>query len=1136
MTTATLSSNSEDDYDWEEVEVPEVQPKTIEITLHAQPKVEVDKKKKGISHAERLLRIDCHKIHTISLLVNAWVRNRWLNDELLHARLLSICPLKLQNAFAMIHKSRIPDQNLRGRTFESAIRDLTDWWSSSFEIVPEGHLRSRTFHDVEKILERYRVLSNNDDSPNAEMDLEALEEVLEEDAELIRSPKSLMKHVLLARGSRDTSAQLFTALCRALAIPARLVVSIQSVPWQASVGRPKPKYEKKSGKGKGKAKASATDNVTQASEHEGSGEGDMEEVDIPSASGSEYNLKGKSKATNFPGSGQRVGGSSTVDKGKGKEKAKPSIKLRKPRPKGRTLGGASPLPSDTGLLPSDPTTTPPVFWTEVFSKPDGRWLPVDPIRCIINKRKVFDPTPITTNLPPNPARSGGKEENRLLYVLAFEEDSYARDVTRRYAREFGAKVAKMQGGSGAASMGNGGKGRLVWWHRVLSFVHRPYRLHRDDIEDEELETAQMLEGMPTTVGGFKDHPIYVLVRHLKQNETIHPPPPTTPELGKFRGEPVYPRSAVVSLKTAENWMRSEGRTVKAGEQPLKMIKVRAGTVNKLRELEVLKEAGASGKGEPPGEAMQGLYARSQTESYVPDPVIDGVVPKNNFGNIDLYVPSMLPHGAAHIPYKGVAKIARKLGFDFAEAVTGFEFKKRRAFPVIEGVVIAKENEGALLEAFWESERVAEEKARAKREERVIKQWTRLIQGLRIRQRLQEQYGTKTDRVQGNKIIHQKDLKPNSGGGNTGADGADLRAEPDARAQLPSEEVGTEAPGHDDGGFVIGADDVVEAFHLPKFQYVPDLPVMASHSERQSPDVGIGGPTALVKEIEVEEESTGNTLDFITYDLDEEDEMAIETTTDANLASNGNGTLDHPNSIIPKTMAQLAEDAAARQLEQHRGSSGSSPRSSSAQQRSGPQAGDEPANDLDGGGENERANANDKQAEKSDVDVGPGVVAQPGPAPNALAAGDMTRKLRSSSSKPKTTPASASLSAKKATRTATPRRRSTRTAGRKRARKDVSDDEDSDHGGNSDDGDEYDGAVSSKELISPKKRARITKSSAAHMTDNPSASTFNVDIATTGNSSNIPAPTRTLRPRTSKSAGRIEEEKRLEAAYREAISK
>jgi len=126
---------------------------------------------------------------------------------------------------------------------------------------------------------------------------------------------------------------------------------------------------------------------------------------------------------------------------------------------------------------------------------------------------------------------------------------------------------------------------------------------------------------------------YILTRHLKQSETIHPPPPATPELGKFRGEPVYPRSSVVSLKTAENWMRNTGRTVIAGEQPMKMVKIRAGTVNRMRELEVLRdelrvagEDGPNGQDEGPssatGEIMQGLYAYSQTEQYLPDPVVD----------------------------------------------------------------------------------------------------------------------------------------------------------------------------------------------------------------------------------------------------------------------------------------------------------------------------------------------------------------------------------------------------------------------------------------------------------------------------------------------------------------------------------
>ncbi|KAJ7582355.1 Rad4 beta-hairpin domain 1-domain-containing protein [Mycena floridula] len=137
---------------------------------------------------------------------------------------------------------------------------------------------------------------------------------------------------------------------------------------------------------------------------------------------------------------------------------------------------------------------------------------------------------------------------------------------------------------------------------VISSISHPYRLNRDDVEDEELDTAQIMEGMSMTINGFKDHPLYVLTRHLKQNEIIHPAPPATPQLGKFRGEPVYPRSSIVSLKTPENWLRSEGRVIKEGVQPLKSIKLRTSTVVWQRELEILREglreAGQSQESEP----------------------------------------------------------------------------------------------------------------------------------------------------------------------------------------------------------------------------------------------------------------------------------------------------------------------------------------------------------------------------------------------------------------------------------------------------------------------------------------------------------------------------------------------------------
>ncbi|KAI8994160.1 hypothetical protein BD414DRAFT_481596 [Trametes punicea] len=760
--SSLVGEDSEDDFDWEEVEVaaptlaldnaqlqdepaiglreyygephePEAGPSqkaNIEITIQTKGKAKGDPKKNARAvqlAAERLVRLDCHKIHTVALLMNAKVRNHWINDPLLHARLMSITPLPLQNAFATIHKSRVPDPAKRGRLFESAITRLADWWASTFEIVPTGHIRSRTFEEVQKTI-RVKPLPPIDPKGKGKARAEEVNEDYEEDdedrygidGERIRSAKSLMKHALMRRGSRDTSAQLFTALCRALGIPARLVVSLQSVPWQANVGKPKPSAKKKA-TAKDEKNGLTGNGKPKADEGEGEDEDDdMEEVSIPGSTASST-PRGR---TPLPGSGQRLGGSSPTTSGQDgpKRKAPPVIRLRKSR--GQKLGSAGAERPRPRERTPDPTTTAPVFWTEVFSRADARWLPVDPVRVIVNRRKAFDPTP-NPNAPNAKVdrRRPLRVENRMVYVLAFEEDGYARDVTPRYAREYGAKVSKAQ---------QGGKGRREWWERILRIVQRPYRLQRDDIEDEELQANQLTEGMPTSIAGFKDHPLYILERHLKREEVVDPPT----ELGRFRGEPVYPRVNVLQLKTAENWMR-QGRKVREGAQPLKWVKQRAVTVNKKRAIEMAladqreRAASASGSisasktprageggdageelelswdaggGSTPGEGfaseegmMQGLYAEHQTEIYRPPPVIDGKIPKNEFGNIDLYVPSMLPAGAVHVPFKGTAKLARQLGFDYAEAVTGFEFKKRRAFPVITGVVVAAENEAALIE-------------------------------------------------------------------------------------------------------------------------------------------------------------------------------------------------------------------------------------------------------------------------------------------------------------------------------------------------------------------------------------------------------------------------------------------------------
>jgi xeroderma pigmentosum group C-complementing protein len=81
----------------------------------------------------------------------------------------------------------------------------------------------------------------------------------------------------------------------------------------------------------------------------------------------------------------------------------------------------------------------------------------------MNKRKVFDPTPVGNMSRP------AVVDNRMMYVLAVEEDGYMRDVTPRYAKQYSAKVSKVQ---------SGGRGRREWWAQVVRTMTRPYKLVR----------------------------------------------------------------------------------------------------------------------------------------------------------------------------------------------------------------------------------------------------------------------------------------------------------------------------------------------------------------------------------------------------------------------------------------------------------------------------------------------------------------------------------------------------------------------------------------------------------------------------------------------------------------------------------
>lgn len=359
----------------------------------------------------------------------------------------------------------------------------------------------------------------------------------------------------------------------------------------------------------------------------------------------------------------------------------------------------------------------PIFWVEVYSPSTAKWIPLDPIvRNTIDKPKTGFEPPASDRL------------NSMSYVIAFEDDGSAKDVTRRYAQWYNAKTRRQRVEST--------KGGDQWWARTMSALHKPFSEVRDEIEDASLLRRAESEAMPRNVQDFKGHPVYVLERHLRMNEVIHP----RHEVGKVttgsgknaKLESVFRRRDVHVCRTADAWYR-RGRDVKEGEQPLKRVMPK-----RKRTPEDLED--------DDDEANEGmaLYAEFQTKFYEPPPVVDGKIPKNAFGNLDVYVPSMIPAGAVHIRHPLAAEAARVLGIDYSDAVTGFVFKGRQGTAVVDGVVVSMQMCNAMINVVEGLESQATEEVEQARSKVILGLWKRWLTALRVRERVHRDYGDREE--------------------------------------------------------------------------------------------------------------------------------------------------------------------------------------------------------------------------------------------------------------------------------------------------------------------------------------------------------------------------------------------------------
>ncbi|KAJ2337508.1 hypothetical protein GGI00_000192 [Coemansia sp. RSA 2681] len=370
-----------------------------------------------------------------------------------------------------------------------------------------------------------------------------------------------------------------------------------------------------------------------------------------------------------------------------------------------------------------PAHTVPEFWCEVFDQISERWVPINAYMGTIEH-------------PSSLVKQQKRQQCAFPYIVGLDSQNFMRDITRRYAHDFTNTTLRRRLESVDEKVD---KRARVWWEQWItrwSNSSDSEANDRDEREDEDMEIRARPSAIPKRIADFAKSPYYVLQRNLRQNEIIYP---AQPVVGVIKGELVYLRENVRVLRTRHAWMR-EGRQVKAGQVAAKQIKQRAVTARSKLAAEAMEASGI--------EPTADLYGEWQTELFQPPPVRNGRVPRNEFGNVNLFTDSMLPAGAAYVPSASAKRVCKELGIDAADAVVGFDFRRGQSLPIIQGVVIPAEAFDLIADALREDRHVAAEKKLAELEKRAVKHWRRMLVALRVRADVDASFARHSDRPSG----------------------------------------------------------------------------------------------------------------------------------------------------------------------------------------------------------------------------------------------------------------------------------------------------------------------------------------------------------------------------------------------------
>ena len=216
-------------------------------------------------------------------------------------------------------------------------------------------------------------------------------------------------------------------------------------------------------------------------------------------------------------------------------------------------------PSPPPILPTPPT----LYWVEVYSIKEKRWLHLDPLTGDFDQPATME-TKLRKEWNENPGKGEVVKEARssVAYIVAVEHGLDANDggmtvtdVTRRYSASFTtSKLLRNEN----------------WFQSTLGTLNtNPFGSNEG--EENELAKLEKSEKAPTSKERFRNHPKFVLSSQLKRDEVLQPK--ASRKNGMFAGEFIFTREDVSIARSNRKWL-FQGRKVKDEElgKPAKEVR------------------------------------------------------------------------------------------------------------------------------------------------------------------------------------------------------------------------------------------------------------------------------------------------------------------------------------------------------------------------------------------------------------------------------------------------------------------------------------------------------------------------------------------------------------------------------------